>query len=53
MDLLDVTAMRQRFCDRAEAVKDRTMPPIAGADRLAFIAQAQTDYQDFAMISDC
>jgi len=50
---LDTEAMRQRFSDRAEAVKSRTMPPIAGAERLAFIAQSQTDYQDFAMIADC
>lgn len=53
MDILDVKAMSQRFRDRAEAVKDRTMPPIAGAERLAFIAQANADYQDFAMIADC
>jgi hypothetical protein len=53
MDILDVAAMGQRFRDRADAVKDRTMPPIAGADRLAFIIQSQLDYQDFAMIADC
>ena len=53
MDILDVKAMSQRFRDRAEAVKDRTMPPIAGAERLAFIVQSQLDYQDFAMIADC
>jgi hypothetical protein len=53
MDILDVKAMSQRFRDRANAVKDRTMPPIAGAERLAFIAQANADYQDFAMIADC
>ena len=53
MDILDVAAMSQRFRDRTAAVKDRTMPPIAGAERLAFIAQANADYQDFAMIADC
>jgi len=53
MDILDVKAMSQRFRDRTAAVKDRTMPPIAGAERLAFIAQANADYQDFAMIADC
>ena len=28
------------------------MPPVAGAERVAFIKQAEVDYQDFALIAD-
>ncbi|MCQ3813944.1 MAG: hypothetical protein KTU85_05940 [Acidimicrobiia bacterium] len=49
---LDLDAMLERFRDRAEAVKKRNLPPVGGEERQRFIAQAQTDYQDFAMIGD-
>lgn len=49
---LDIGAMTARFRERAKAVKNRPLPPIAGAERQQFIAQAQTDYQDYAMIGD-
>jgi hypothetical protein len=49
---LDVDAMLQRFRDRAAAVRNRPLPPIAGEERAAFIRQAQLDYQDFAIIGD-
>lgn len=51
-DTLDVDAMIQRFRSRAAAVKQRPLPPVAGAERQQFIQQAQTDYQDFAIIGD-
>ena len=51
-DALDVDAMLQRFRDRAAAVKDRPLPPVAGPQRQAFLAQAQTDFMDFAIIGD-
>jgi hypothetical protein len=51
-DQLDVDAMLQRYRDRAAAVRNRPLPPIAGEERTAFIKQAQLDYQDFAMIAD-
>jgi hypothetical protein len=51
-DTLDVDAMIQRFRDRARAVRNRTLPPVAGEERLQFIRQAETDYQDFAIIGD-
>jgi hypothetical protein len=51
-DELDVDAMIQRFHDRAVAVRNRPLPPIAGEERSAFIRQAQLDYQDFAIIGD-
>jgi hypothetical protein len=49
---LDVDAMIQRFKDRAQAVKGRTLPPVAGEERTKFVRQAQIDFQDFAMIGD-
>lgn len=49
---LDVDAMLQRFRDRAAAVKQRPLPPVAGEERQAFIAQAQADFMDFALLAD-
>ena len=51
-EALDLDAMLERFRDRAEAVKKRNLPPVGGEERRLFIAQAQADYQDFAMIGD-
>jgi hypothetical protein len=51
-DTLDVDAMIRRFRDRAAAVRQRPLPPVAGEERQRFIQQAQDDYQDFAMIAD-
>jgi hypothetical protein len=51
-DELDLDAMLQRFRDRAAAVRNRPLPPIAGEERTAFIRQAQLDFQDFAMVGD-
>lgn len=51
-DTLDVDAMVQRFRDRAQAVRNRTLPPVAGEERLRFIRQAEVDFQDFAIIGD-
>jgi hypothetical protein len=48
----DVDAMIQRFRDRAHAVKNRPLPPVAGEERTKFIEQAQLDYQDFAVVGD-
>lgn len=49
---LDVDAMIQRFRDRAHAVKTRPLPPVAGDERTKFVKQAQTDFQDYAIIGD-
>lgn len=49
---LDVDAMLQRFKERAAAVRNRTLPPVGGDERTAFIRQAQVDFQDFAIIGD-
>jgi hypothetical protein len=51
-DELDVDAMIGRFRERAAAVKDRPLPPVAGAERQRFLDQAQLDFQDFAIIGD-
>lgn len=48
----DVDAMIRRFRERAAAVKARPLPPVAGEERTRFIEQAQTDFQDFAIIGD-
>lgn len=44
--------MIARFKERAAAVRKRPLPPVAGEERQQFIAQANTDFQDFAMIGD-
>ncbi len=49
---LDVDAMLQRFRDRAAAVRDRPLPPVAGPQREQFVHQAQLDFQDFAIVGD-
>ena len=52
MPAFDPTEMIARLKERAAAVKRRPLPPVAGDERQMFIAQAQTDFQDFAMIGD-
>ena len=51
-DELDVEAMVGRFRERARAVHDRALPPVAGEERRRFIEQAERDYMDFAIIGD-
>tara|TARA_Y100000768_G_scaffold198465_1_gene149180 strand:- start:107 stop:331 length:225 start_codon:yes stop_codon:yes gene_type:complete len=51
-DILDTDEMIKRFQDRAAAVKKRDLPPVGGEERQRFIAQAQIDFQDFAIIGD-
>jgi radical SAM superfamily enzyme YgiQ (UPF0313 family) len=51
-DTLDVEAMLQRFRDRAQAVRNRNLPPVAGEDRVRLIRQAEIDFQDFAIVGD-
>jgi hypothetical protein len=51
-DMLDVDAMIERFRDRAHAVRNRTLPPVAGDERTRLIRQAEVDYQDFALVGD-
>lgn len=51
--MLDLDKMLTRFRERAEAVKKRPLPPVAGPERALFVNQAKIDFQDFAMIGDC
>jgi hypothetical protein len=51
-DSLDIDAMIGRFRDRAQAVRSRPLPPVAGEERMRFIRQAELDFQDFAIIGD-
>jgi len=52
MATIDTDAMIARFRDRAQAVKQRPLPPVAGEERQQFINQAKIDYQDFAIVGD-
>ena len=52
MEDFDPNEMVTRFSERAAAVKKRNLPPVGGDERALFIAQAQTDFRDFAMIGD-
>ena len=52
MDGFDPDEMIERFKERSAAVKKRNLPPVGGDERALFIAQAQTDFQDFAIIGD-
>jgi hypothetical protein len=48
----DPGAMIERFRRRAEAVRQRGLPPVEGPERQRFREQAQLDYMDFAMLGD-
>jgi hypothetical protein len=47
---LDVDALIERFRERADAVKERGLPPVAGDERQLFIKQAELDYLDYGLI---
>ncbi|MGH9082194.1 MAG: hypothetical protein ACRDY3_07205 [Acidimicrobiales bacterium] len=48
----DPDAMVVRFRRRAEAVRERGLPPVEGPERQRIRQQAQVDYMDFAMLGD-
>ena len=48
----DPGAMVRRFRLRAEAVRNRGLPPVEGPERQRFREQAQVDFMDFAMLGD-
>lgn len=52
MAVFEPSEMIARFKERADAVKRRPLPPVAGEERQMFLKQAQSDFQDFAMIGD-
>lgn len=47
---LDIDALIARYRKRAQAVKERGLPPVAGEERKQFIAQAETDFLDYSLI---
>lgn len=51
MAKFDVDAMLQRYKERAQAVRDRPLPPVAGEERKKFLNQAETDYTDYALVA--
>jgi hypothetical protein len=51
-DEFDPDAMVERFRSRADAVRNRGLPPVEGPDRERFKQQARTDFMDFAMLGD-
>jgi hypothetical protein len=51
-DSFDVDAMLARFRERAHAVKQRPLPPVAGEERAAFVQQAKVDFRDYAILGD-
>jgi sulfur transfer protein SufE len=52
MAAFEPSEMIARYKERADAVKRRPLPPVAGEERQMFLKQAQSDFQDFAMIGD-
>ncbi len=48
----DVDEFLRRFRERAEAIRDRGLPPVAGEERRRLIEQAERDYADFMLIAD-
>tara|TARA_B100000427_G_scaffold51557_1_gene39498 strand:+ start:800 stop:1009 length:210 start_codon:yes stop_codon:yes gene_type:complete len=48
----NISDFQNRFKERAEAVKKRSLPPVGGDERLAFIKQAEEDFQDYMLISE-
>ncbi len=52
MSAFNPDEMIDRFRERAAAVRRRPLPPVAGEERQLFLAQAQVDFQDFAIIGD-
>ena len=49
-DRLDVDALLARYRARAQAVRDRSLPPVAGAERQRFIKQAEEDFLDYSLV---
>ncbi len=50
MAQFDVDAMIRRYQERASAVKERSLPPVAGEERRLFVERAEADYTDYALI---
>jgi len=51
MAQLDMDDFLGRFADRAQAVKERGVPPLEGQARKVFIEAAEKDYLDYSLIA--
>lgn len=47
----DVDQFIARFQTRADVVKDRNLPPVAGPERKMLIEQAEADFMDFSLVA--
>jgi len=47
----DVDQFIARFQARADAVKERNLPPVAGPERQRLIDQAESDFMDFSLVA--
>jgi hypothetical protein len=52
MAAFDPNEMIARFKDRAQAVRKRPLPPVAGEERQLFLTNAENDFRDFAILGD-
>lgn len=48
----DVDSFIARFRERAEAVRTRPLPPVAGDERRKLIQQAEIDFMDYAIVGN-
>jgi hypothetical protein len=51
MTQFDVDAFVRRFRQRADVVKERGVPPVAGEERRLFIEQAELDFLDYSLVA--
>ena len=51
MTQFDVDAFVRRFRERADVVKERGVPPVAGEERRLFIEQAEMDFLDYSLVA--
>jgi hypothetical protein len=49
---LDVEEFLARFRARAQAVKERGIPPLEGEARQMFIQQAEKDFLDYSLVGN-
>ncbi len=50
MAQLDVDEFLSRFRDRAEAVRERGVPPLEGEARRTFVESMELDYLDYSLV---
>lgn len=48
----DVDAFVARYQARADAVRDRPLPPVAGEERKRFIQAAENDFTDYSLVAN-